>query len=204
MSARRRRKPDAARQAILEAAERQLMAEGPESVRVQRIAAELGVSDAAIHYHFGSREALMASLLRWIGRRLVDDIEALVAAWRPGGVDVAALSRLFQRAYADERGARVAFWLTYSGWRSVGSGMLQPLVERVHQARVLAAERAGVPPPALADTQYAIALLSAAHLHSAAFGESLLASVTSEPEALSQTDFLAFVDDLIARRVAGV
>ena len=72
-------------------------------MRIQRIAADLGITDAAIHYHFGTREALMDALLRRIGRRLVDDIEATIEGWAPDQIDVAALGRLFQRAYADER-----------------------------------------------------------------------------------------------------
>jgi hypothetical protein len=146
----------------------------------------------------------MATLLRWIGRRLVDDIERLVETWEPGDVDLAAIGGLFRRAYADQRGARLAFWLSLAGWRPEGSGMLLPLVERLHQARCLAAQRRGVPAPPLADTQYAIAVLNAAHLQSAAFGETLLASVTSEPSALSQSDFVAFANDLIARRLASI
>ena len=54
-----RRSPEAARLAILEAAERRLIEGGPETVRVQHIAADLGVTDAAVHHHFGSREALI-------------------------------------------------------------------------------------------------------------------------------------------------
>ena len=63
-----RRTPEASKAAILAAAERRLIREGPEGVRVQRIAADLGMTDAAVHYHFGSREALVEALLRSEGR----------------------------------------------------------------------------------------------------------------------------------------
>ena len=59
MATRQRRTPQAAKFAILDAAERRLHDEGPEGVRIQRIAADLGITDAAIHYHFGTREALI-------------------------------------------------------------------------------------------------------------------------------------------------
>lgn len=44
-----RRTVEASRQAILETAERHLAAEGPNGVKVQRFATELGMTDAAIH-----------------------------------------------------------------------------------------------------------------------------------------------------------
>jgi len=71
----------------------------------------------------------MDALLRRIGRRLVDDFEATIESWAPDQIDVAALGRLFQRAYANERAARLALWLTLAGWRPKGSGMFKSLVE---------------------------------------------------------------------------
>ena len=202
MATRQRRTPQAAKFAILDAAERRLHDEGPEGVRIQRIAADLGITDAAVHYHFGTREALMDALLRRIGRRLVDDIETTIESWAPDQIDVAALGRLFQRAYADERAARLALWLSLAGWRPKGSGMLKPLVERVHRARMEAARKARRPAPRNSDTQYAIALLSAAHMHAAMSDEALLASVAQDPTRLHQRDFLDFAVELIARHLA--
>jgi AcrR family transcriptional regulator len=202
MAKRLRRTPQAAKVAILEAAERRLHDEGPEGVRIQRIAADLGITDAAIHYHFGSRETLMDALLRRIGRRLVDDIEATIEGWAPDQIDVAALGRLFQRAYADERAARLALWLSLAGWRPKGSGMFKSLVEQVHRARIQAARKAGRAAPRISDTQYAIALLSAAHMLAAMAGEAVLASVAADRTGLDQHDFLDFAVELIARHLA--
>jgi AcrR family transcriptional regulator len=202
MATRQRRTPQAAKFAILDAAERRLHDVGPEGVRIQRIAADLGITDAAVHYHFGTREVLMDALLRRIGRRLVDDIDVTIESWAPGQVDVAALGRLFQRAYADERAARLALWLSLAGWRPKGSGMLKSLVERVHRARIEAARKARRTAPRLAATQYAIALLSAAHMHAAMAGDALLASVAEDASGLEQRDFLKFAVELIARHLA--
>ncbi len=202
MATRQRRTPQAAKFAILEAAELRLHDDGPDGVRIQRIAADLGITDAAVHYHFGTREALMDALLRRIGRRLVDDIETTIAGWAPGQIDVAALGRLFRRAYADERAARLALWLSLAGWRPKGSGMLGSLVERVHRARGEAARKAARRAPRIADTQYAIALLSAAHLQAAMAGDALLASVAANPASLGQRKFLDFAVGLIARHLA--
>ena len=48
-----RRQPDEARRLILEAAEKRLVEGGPEAVRVQLVAGDLGLTDAAVHHHFG-------------------------------------------------------------------------------------------------------------------------------------------------------
>jgi len=61
--------------------------------------------------------------------------------------------------------------------------MLKSLVGRVHRARTEAARKARRPPPRISDTQYAIALLSAGHMHAAMAGEALLASVAEDPQA---------------------
>ena len=80
---RRRRSAPEARQAILRAAEKRLVEGGPEAVRVQLVAADVGVTDAAVHHHFGSREGLLEALLRFSGRRLRDEVEEILA--RRGG-----------------------------------------------------------------------------------------------------------------------
>jgi hypothetical protein len=80
--------------------------------------------------------------------------------------------------------------------------MLKSLVERVHRARVQGARKAKRPAPRIFDTQYAIALLSAAHMHAAVSGAALLASVAEDPSGLDQRDFLNFAVELIARHLA--
>jgi hypothetical protein len=82
--------------------------------------------------------------------------------------------------------------------------MFDPLVDRIHQARVKAARKASRAAPRKSDTQFAIALLSAAHMHAAMSGEALLASVAKDPAGLDQHDFLDFAVELISRHLAEV
>src|SRR5450432_3158548 len=56
---RRRRTSDEARAAILDAAERRLVSSGPAGIRLQEVAADVGVSHPTVLHHFGSREALV-------------------------------------------------------------------------------------------------------------------------------------------------
>src|SRR3981189_1803232 len=86
-----RRTPEAARRAILEAADRSLIKDGPMGVRVQHIAADLGITGAALHYHFGSREALIDSVMRFSAKRLLMDIDAILEAWEVDQLDIRRL-----------------------------------------------------------------------------------------------------------------
>jgi AcrR family transcriptional regulator len=52
-----------ARERILAAAVRQIAGEGIDGVRIARIAMDAGVSTSLVHYHFASRDALLAEAL---------------------------------------------------------------------------------------------------------------------------------------------
>ena len=59
---RRRRTPEAARREILDAAGRRLKNDGPDGLRLQTIASDLGISHSSILHHFGSRDGLLDAL----------------------------------------------------------------------------------------------------------------------------------------------
>jgi len=52
-----------ARERILDAAIRRIAGDGIDAVRIARIAMDAGVSTALVHYHFATREALLAEAL---------------------------------------------------------------------------------------------------------------------------------------------
>jgi AcrR family transcriptional regulator len=62
----------AARERILAAAVRRIASEGIDGVRIARIAIDAGVSPALVHYHFDSREALLAQALDYSYTRAGD------------------------------------------------------------------------------------------------------------------------------------
>jgi AcrR family transcriptional regulator len=83
-----------ARQRLLAAAERLLLESGYDAVSVRAINAAAGMNPAAVHYHFGSKEALVAALLEeslapiW-GDRLTGLTERRRTGWTP---DIAELA----------------------------------------------------------------------------------------------------------------
>jgi AcrR family transcriptional regulator len=171
-----RRTVEASKLKILERAEQYLIAEGPNGVKIQRIARDLGLSDAAIHYHFGNRKKLLEALLRFAGRRFVTELTAAISDRDTSSFDLTAAARLLSDLY-DRRGtARLAMWLLLSGWSPRGAGMLQPLAEWLHQQRTTA-QAVGAAPPRLEDSQKVIATLSAVTFMEALAEDALTSSV---------------------------
>ncbi len=192
-----RRTPEAAKLAILEAAERRLIEEGPDGVRVQHIAADLGITGAALHYHFGSRETLIDAVRRFSAKRLLTDIEAILEAWEVDRLDLRRLSALFRKTYADRGAARLIFWLALSGRKPRGSGLLKGLIEAVHQTRERRAVASGRAPPPISDTRFVIALLSSIHAVMPVAGDALLLSAAAEAGEQGVERFLDWVVDLL-------
>jgi AcrR family transcriptional regulator len=68
-----------ARERILEAAVRRIASEGMDDARIARIATDAGVSPALVHYHFESREMLLAEALQYsydlLGEERVGDAD---------------------------------------------------------------------------------------------------------------------------------
>lgn len=62
----------AARDRILAAAVRRIASEGIDDVRIARIAMDAGVSPSLIHYHFATREALLAQAIDYSYERAGD------------------------------------------------------------------------------------------------------------------------------------
>jgi AcrR family transcriptional regulator len=172
-----RRTVEASKLKILERAEQYLITEGPNGVKIQRIARDLGLSDAAIHYHFGNRKKLLEALLRFAGRRFVKELTAAISDRDTSSFDLTAAARLLSDLY-DRRGtARLAMWLLLSGWSPRGAGMLQPLAEWLHQQRTTAAQAVGAAPPRLEDSQKVVAALNAVTFMEALGEDALIRSV---------------------------
>jgi AcrR family transcriptional regulator len=170
---RRRRAAAEARRVILEAAEKRLIRGGPEALRLQDIAADVGISHPAILHHFGSREGLIEALVVHGMRGFQAQI---LAGWPSERVpDLEGAFERFHTMAAKRGYARLLAWLILSGreLRRLRRGILRPMVERMHAGRVRADLRAGRTPADLEDTLF-IAVLFATTL----FGDALFGPLT--------------------------
>lgn len=187
---RRRRTAEQARREILEAAERRLVVGGPEAIRLQDIAADVGVSHPAILHHFGSREGLVEALAAHGLERLQSEILAGWPSKRVPDVE-GVLDRMYR--LAEQRGyARLLAWLILSRkkFHALPSGILRPLAERVHAARIRAARREGRPPPEDFDTSlFAAELVPLTVFGDALFGSFVRRSIGLPADAATARQF---------------
>jgi AcrR family transcriptional regulator len=170
--ARRRRSAAETQNAILEAAERRLLAGGPEAIRLQEIAADAGISHPAILHHFGSREGLIeAMVIRGITNLQAQFLEGWPSAKEPD------IEGVFERFFevASHRGiARMLAWLILSGKgnRTMTPNVFKPAAERMHAGRVRRAQNQGRRLPELEETLFAATLFFILVLGDSLFGPS--------------------------------
>ncbi|SOJ55614.1 hypothetical protein MSIMFB_03096 [Mycobacterium simulans] len=180
MSAQRvRRRPEEAKSAILEAAEKLLILGGPRAVQMRSVAQQLGITDTGVAHHFGTRDELLQALLRHGGRRIRAAITEATEHWLEQPPTVRRLIDGIYSVYARGYG-ELAIALHAAGWRDNGSGMLEPVVDVLQNLRT---PRGGRRPPR-SQTQLAVAALHQALATETAYGAAFRRSVgMTEPDA---------------------
>jgi AcrR family transcriptional regulator len=154
---RQRRTADEARAAILDAAERCLVEAGPGAIRLQQVAADVGVSHPTVLHHFGSREALVEAVVeRALGAIQADVLAAIQRA--PDGEDevAALLDRVFAALSTGGHGRALA-WCALSGMTPSPQDLrLREIAEAAHHIRKSRRGAARTPP--FEDTTFTILL----------------------------------------------
>lgn len=200
--ARVRRPADRAREEILDAAERRLVAGGPHEVRVQAVARAIGVTDAAVHYHFGSREGLLQAVLRRAARRLRDEVGEVLERWEPEPMAMQELAELLRLLYAERGYARLTAWLVLDGWLPSGSRLLRAQAEAVNDRRTDLVTAAGQAPPDLTDTLFSLALINVVTWSESLIGAAVLAMFGLPGDEAGVERFRHWVAGLVAERLA--
>lgn len=194
-----RRSSEESRRVILEAAAALLIEGGPHAVQVRAVAERVGMTDAGVNHHFGSRDALLLALLRHGAYRLRDSVQTAVTQWidTEEDADVAGLVAAIAAVYAEGYG-ELAIALHAAGWRDEGGGLLDSVVDALHQAR----RRAGVPSPRKEDTRLAVAALHQALATEAVYGAAFRRSAGISPRAArSSTRQLAWWTATLEQRL---
>jgi AcrR family transcriptional regulator len=174
-----RRRADEARSLILQAAEQLLIAGGPQAVQMRAVAHRLGMTDAGIAHHFGTRDALLEALLRHGGRRIRQAVTTATDGWLKRGASVQVLIDAVAAVYAEGYG-ELAIALHAAGWRDDGVGMLNPVVNALHQLRPVRNGRR----PSRSSTRLAVAALHQALATETAYGAAFRRSAgITDPDA---------------------
>jgi AcrR family transcriptional regulator len=151
----------------LDATEKRLRASGPGSIRLQEVAADVGVSHPTVLHHFGSREALVEAVVRRALDSLEAELLAAVAAAPSSADDVTSLLDAVFDALVVGGHGRTFLWLSLSGYAPDEELRIRPLAEAVHETR--RERRAGKKPmPPFEDTYFTILLPALALLAAAA------------------------------------
>jgi len=196
-----RRSSEEARRVILEAAEQRLLVGGPEAIRLQEIAADVGLSHPTILHHFGSREGLSEALVQHIMRRLQESLLAIVSK-APGRrpfsdrVDHAShIMELTVRTLREQGLARLMAWLVLSGkdLRPQLRGVFSGLSHVMHATRVERRRAEGRSVPPLEDTLFGITMVMLTSVGEVLLGPSARAAVGLEDEGKTRPRFLRWM-----------
>jgi AcrR family transcriptional regulator len=168
---RTRRSASEARQRILEAAQRQLVSVGPEALRLTDLARQLSVSHPAILHHFGSREGLVAAVVRHSFQVLSAElIQALNSGERT--TDRLELVEMVAKVCGEDGLARLLAWLLLSGREAKlqmsGELPLKQLADAAHTLRSRFNH-----PASYEDTLFEVQLLSIVLLGDAILGDAV-------------------------------
>ncbi|MDX2166250.1 MAG: helix-turn-helix domain-containing protein [Deltaproteobacteria bacterium] len=201
--ARRRRTAEEARHEILAAAQRRLAEGGPEAVRLQDIARDLGIAHPTILHHFATREGLLVALARSAIGALNDDILHAITAPQPG-TTAAVLDRIFE-TLGESGHARLLAWTAMSERTPRSDGAppsLRMLTDALHRRLTADAEAERRPAPARDEVVFSVRLVAAAMLGDALMGDVLNRLSGHADGGAHQRRFRRWLGDLLETRFA--
>ncbi|MBI1208499.1 MAG: TetR family transcriptional regulator [Azospirillum sp.] len=111
------------RELILDAARRVFEADGIDGASLRAIAAEAGYTPAALYFHFESKEAIYAEVLKASLARLAEAVDQAVAASPAPAARLRAAALAFFGFYAaNPRDLDLGFYLFRGGMKPIGLG----------------------------------------------------------------------------------
>lgn len=202
---RRRRTPESARRVILDAAGQRLTRDGPDGLRLQSIAADLGIAHSSILHHFGSREGLLEALSTDAFDALDRDLRAALESGDGSEAQASNLLERVARTLRDQGHARLLAWQIMSGRLPRGDEdaseeasdrMLARIADVVHRVRLEHARDQGIVAPELEDSRYFVLLMAYSLFAEALAGNTFMASAGLEG---SESEHHGFLDWLAER-----
>lgn len=191
-----RRTAEDARRAILEATEARLVAHGPDAIRLQEVAADVGVAHTTILHHFGSRERLVEEVVARRIEAMNADVIALAAAGRPDPAAIAELVRRLFDAFGPGGHARVVAFLALSGAKNPSLDGVGPVTRAVHALRsaTLGAANEG-------DSRFLVLLTTFALFGEAIAGPLFRGEDPERPDPAAREQFLAGLTRFVQSQV---
>jgi AcrR family transcriptional regulator len=200
-----RRSGEDARRAILDTAERLLVASGPAGLRLQEVAAEAGISHPAILHHFGSRDGLLRAVVEHATARLQEELftalRALPERMPPGGSPGAALFDLVHETLESRGQGRLIAWLLLAGYDPFDAERVRRGFARIVDLTHALRQGGGKRTPKREDTVFAVVLSALALLGEALAGQATFAMAGLGREPANGAHFRAWLAALLEERL---
>jgi AcrR family transcriptional regulator len=191
-----RRTSGEARAEILDAAERRLVASGPAGIRLQEVAADVGVSHPTVLHHFGSREALVREVCERRFAAIHADLVGAIAASAGGAEQIGGMLASVLHALETHGHGRVVFWLALEGLLPEHDQL------RLHDVglatHALRTRKRGAHVPPVEDTLNVVVLATFALLAESVLGKSILRDAGLGGDGAASTRFRAWLARLLA------
>jgi len=195
-----RRTAEEARERILAVAEAQLRERGPDGLRLEELAREVGISHPAILHHFGNRAGLVRAVVARITRRVQEQIVAALDHDIQPASGATLLDRVF-RVMAEPGLARMLAWLSLSRDVDVEiTSSIRDIAEAMHRIRC---QRKPELEPAFEDTLFTVLLAAMAPIGNAIAGDALRASAGLADDPDADRRFIVWLANLVHRHLDG-
>lgn len=185
-----RRSAEEARRLILDAAEERLATQGPEGIRLQDIARDVGISHPAILHHFESREGLVRALIARTSAQFRDKMLGALQDRNGHQLEPSELIESVFEALSDRGTARLLSWMMLTDRlveANSSRALMSEIANAIHSRRVEESERNAAPTPDREDTMF-MAMLTA----NAAFGDAIIGRHLAEEAGLDHDGIIRF------------
>jgi AcrR family transcriptional regulator len=169
-----RRSAEESRRVILDAAAKRLAEQGPEGIRLQDIARDVGISHPAILHHFESRAGLVNALVDRTTSQLKEKLLGVLEGENDQKVEsqMPSLVNNTFEALSDQGTAKLLSWMLLTDAKPKGnptSDVMSEIADRGHAARCKLADSENLPHPDREETMFLVLLIA-----NSAFGEAVV------------------------------
>ncbi|MCD5346780.1 TetR/AcrR family transcriptional regulator [Agromyces sp. H3Y2-19a] len=186
-------RPPAAREAVLDAFERLIIADGERTATIDATARAAGVSKGGLLYHFGSKQALVAGLIERLLRLVDEDLTRIDEA--PDGAIAYFLRSSLDIETPLDHTFVATLRLAQGGDREAGRALDEAETRWIETIT----RHVGDPTLALAVTLLGDGLYHRAALRAEAVGVDLPAAATGSVSAEQLTALVALLERLVTR-----
>ena len=198
-----RRTAEEAKSMILDAAERRLRELGPAGIKLQELAADVGVSHPAILHHFGSRDGLVEAVVRRALDSLRDSTLDQVRRHMSREVDIPSILDVVFGILAERGHARLIAWLILEGKNPRDEARLMRALAEAAHVRMISGGWTEGRSFSFEDMLFTIMLVGTSALGLGVTGEAMRHSSGVEDDPGIEDRYRRWLSALIARYLSG-